>query len=170
MDAEKNALFERLKRDEITVSEYMEGIAQIDGLRAKQIQLEEQEQVAKSVEKAILQAGGVAQRRDYSQIPNPWSAEHKNLTNQHALIRNNPELADQLQMQAGLPVGDRRLQDLLAEKQRLEREVAIRQRTEIMRKENDARLGRQAAHPDFAAKIEASRLANRHTIPYFGGR
>jgi hypothetical protein len=170
MDTEKDTLYQRLKRDEITVSEYMEGIAQIDGLRAKQIQLEEQEQVAKSVEKAILQAGGVAQRRDYAQIPNPWSAEHKNLTNQHALIRNNRELADQLQMQAGLPIGDRRMQELLAEQKRVEERVRMAAATAKMRELNDQRLGRQQPHEDFIDAIEDSRRKNAHIIPYFGGR
>jgi hypothetical protein len=170
MDMQKNALFESFRDGKLTSEEYFQMTAEVDAYRLEQSKLEDQEIIAKDVERQILKAGGVAQKRDYGEIPNPFKHRFKNLTNQMAVRKNAPNLVDFLMADAGLIAPDRRLQDEQEMALRLERETAMRQQTDRLRRENDRMLGRQSAHPDFAAKVEASRLANRNVIPYFGGR
>jgi hypothetical protein len=128
------------------------------------------EAIAKDIESKILKAGGVAMKRDFGQIANPFKLGHKNLTNQMVVRKSLPELVDFLMADAGLISPDTRLAEEMKLRERLEEQMRLRQKTEELRQQNDARLGRQAAHPDFAAKIEAYKRAQANSIPYFGGR
>lgn len=170
MDAAKNLLFERLRRNEISTQEYFEMSGELDAYRAKQREAEAMEAIAKDVENKIIKAGGVPQRRDFGEIPNPFAHRFKNLTNQMVVRKSLPELVDFLMVDAGLIAPDDRLQQELKIREQLEQQMRLRQKTEELRQQNDARLGRQAAHPDFAAKIEAYKRAQANSIPYFGGR
>jgi hypothetical protein len=170
MDTQKNALFEQLRSNKITLEEYYRMTTEVDQYRKQQQEAEQIEAIAKDIERKIIAAGGIAQKRDYGQIANPFKLGHKNLTNQMVVRKNLPELVDFLMIDAGLVAPDNRMQEELAIRERLEREMAMRQETDRLRRENDRMLNRQSAHPDFAAKVEAYKRAQANSIPYFGGR
>lgn len=167
VDIELNNLYQQFRDEKITGAEYFALKQELQDYRNRQAEATAREEFAKAVEKAILGAGGVAVKRDFGQIPNPWIT--RNMTNQMALLRSNPELAELLQSQAGIAVPDRRLEAAIAERERLEREMAWRQKTDALRAGNDAKLNRQQPHPDYAEAVENYRLKQQNSIPYFGG-
>jgi hypothetical protein len=170
IDKQKDILREQFIKGDLTPSQYWQERDALDAARQEMLALEEMEYKAKQLEAAIQRAGGVVQKRQYGQIPNPWLDGFKSLTNQMALEKNGDfNLIAILKHEAGQLGGDRRLAMAKAERERLEKQQRLLDETAKLRAVNDARLNRQQPHSDFADKVAESRRKNANVIPYFGG-
>lgn len=168
-EKQKDVLREQFIRGDLTPSEYWQERDALDAARQEMVNLEAMEYKAKQVEEAIKRAGGVVQKRQFGEIPNPWGEKFRSLTNQMALEKNGSfDLVSILKHEAGMLGGDRRLAMAKAERERLEQQQKYLNEIERLRAINDARLNRQTTHPDFTDKVNNSRQKNSNVIPYFG--
>jgi len=165
---QKDILREQFIKGDLTPSQYWEQRDALDAARQEMLNLEAMEYKAKQLEAAIQRAGGVVQKRQFGEIPNPWLPRFQSLTNQMALEKNGDfNLLAVLKSEAGMLGGDRRLAMAKAERERLEKQQRLLDETAKLRQINDRRLNRQQTHPDFADKVAESRQKNANVIPYF---
>ena len=102
MSPEESALFRKFQDGELTANEFWDLKEEVLVHQKKQAELDEKEAFARTVNDAIVNAGGTLPKLAYGDFHNPF-AQPQNLTNIMALIRHgSPSLIAFLKEQAGV--------------------------------------------------------------------